>query len=336
MSVAWGDLNARARGLARHLAGPGVLRQLADVPDLAGFVRIARSAGLLAPDAGAQSVLEVELALRRAAARRFRLLLRWAGDRSPVIGIVVEDEDRRSVRAILRGAAAGAASEARLAGLVPTPSLPERLLEDLAARPAPAGVAALLSAWGHPFGPAALAAARVEHPDLFRFELAVDRAFATRAVAGARRGGSVLRDFVADTIDDINLKAALVLAAGESEEPPATAFLAGGRRLTRERFLEAVAAGADAGARLAAAFAPADVAALLRRHAGDAVALERGLLALRIRRLHQRARTDPLSAAPLLTYLLRLRAEQENLRLLLWGAALGAPLALRREWLVPA
>ena len=44
MSVAWGDLNARARGLARHLVGPEVMRQLADAPDLAAFVRAARAA----------------------------------------------------------------------------------------------------------------------------------------------------------------------------------------------------------------------------------------------------------------------------------------------------
>lgn len=336
MSVAWGDLNARARGLGRHLLGAEVLRQLASAADVAGFVRVARAAGVVAPDASAESVLEVELALRRTAARQLRLLLRWVGDRSPLVRIVVEDEDRRSVRAILRGAAAGAASEARLAGLVPTPSLPERLLEELAARPTPKDVAALLAAWGHPFGPAALRAASVEHPDLFRFELEIDRVFAARAVAGARRGGPVLRAFVADTIDYANLGAALVLAAGESEQPPASAFLPGGRRLTRERFLEAVAAGPDAGAKLAAAFAPDEVAGLLGRHAGDAGGLERGLLALRIRRLRALARTDPLGSAPLLAYFLRVRAEQENLRLLLWGAALGAPGALRSEWLVPS
>jgi vacuolar-type H+-ATPase subunit C/Vma6 len=251
------------------------------------------------------------------------------------VRIVLEDEDRRSVRAILRGAAAGAASEARLAGLIPTPALPERLLEELAAKPTPKEVAALLAVWGHPFGPAAVGAASVEHPDLFRLELEIDRVFAARAVAGARRGGPVLRAFVADAIDYANAMAALVLAAGESEQPPASAFLAGGRRLDRQRFLEAVAAGAGAGAKLAAAFG-ADEAALLQRHAGDAGALERELLALRIRRLRDLARRDPLGSAPLLLYFLRLRAEQENLRLLLWGAALGAPDALRRDRLVPS
>lgn len=336
MSVAWGDLNARARGLARHLVEPEVMRQLADAPDLVAFVRVARAAGLVAPDASAESVLEVELALRRTAARQLRLLLRWVGDRAPLVRIVVEDEDRRSVRAILRGAAAGAASEARLAGLVPTPSLPERLLEELAAQPTPREVAALLAAWGHPFGPAALGAASVEHPDLFRFEVEIDRVFAARAAAGARRGGPVLRAFVADTIDYANVRAALVLAAGESEQPAGAAFLPGGRRFARERFLEAAAAGPDAASKLATALAPDEVSAVVRRTAGDAGALERELLALRIRRLRDLARTDPLGSAPLLAYFLRLRAEQENLRLLLWGAALGAPGPLRRDRLVPS
>ena len=89
MSVAWGDLNARVRGLARHLVGPEVMRQLADAPDLAAFVRVARAAGLVASEASAESVLEVELALRRTAARQLRLLLRWVGDRAPLVRIIV-------------------------------------------------------------------------------------------------------------------------------------------------------------------------------------------------------------------------------------------------------
>jgi vacuolar-type H+-ATPase subunit C/Vma6 len=330
----WDDVNARARGLAGHLVAASVIDELAEVPDLAGFTRALRATGLIGAEATVQSPLELELALRRTAARQFNIMIRWLDQRLPLLRVVIEDEDRRSVRAVVRGAAAGAAAEARLAGLVPTPSLPERLLEELARQPRPEDIAALLAAWRHPFGSAALAAAKGQHPDLSRFELEVDRAFATRAAAGARHGGPLLRAFVAETIDYANLHAAMVLAGGETEQPAGPAFLAGGRRLTREAFLAAAAMDSQRAAEhLATSFGPPE-ADIIRRYSRDAAALERELLALRIHRLRSLARRDPLGPAPLLRFFLRLRAQAMNLRVLLWGAALRAPAAVRRERLV--
>jgi vacuolar-type H+-ATPase subunit C/Vma6 len=335
-AATWDDINARTRGLAGHLVTSALLDELAESPDVPAFARSARVAGLIAPETGAQSALELELALRRAAARQFRIVLRWLDRRAALLRVVIEDEDRRSVRAMIRGAAAAAPAETRLAGLVPTPTLPERLLEELARQPRPRDVAALLAAWQHPFGTAALTGAAGEHPDLFRFELEVDRVFAGRAVEGARGGAAVLRSFVAETIDYANLQAALMLAGAESEQAPESAFLAGGARMTRERFLHAVAAGpASVAERLATAF-PTEEARIIRRYARDAGALERELLARRIHRLLDLARRDPLGPAPVLRYFLRLRAQAMNLRLLLWGAALGAPAVARRERLVRA
>jgi vacuolar-type H+-ATPase subunit C/Vma6 len=263
-------------------------------------------------------------------------MLRWLDQRLPLLRVVIEDEDRRSVRAIVRGAAAGAAGETRLAGLVPTPSLPERLLEDLARQPRPGDVAVLLAAWRHPFGTAALAASKGQHPDLSHFELEVDRAFATRAVAGARNGGPLLRAFVAETIDYANLHAAMVLAGGKTEQSAEPAFLPGGRRLSRAAFLAAVAMGSEQAAEsLATSCGPPEME-IIRRYSSDAGALERELLALRINRLRSLARLDPLGPATLLRYFLRLRAQAMNLRVLLWGAALRAPAAVRRERLVRA
>jgi vacuolar-type H+-ATPase subunit C/Vma6 len=334
VSPRWDDINARVRGLAAHLVTPPLLETLAEVPDLPAFARTARAAGLISAETGVQAPLALELALRRAAAGQFRILLHWLDRQLPLLRVVVEDEDRRSVRAIVRGAAAGAPAEARLAGLVPTPSLPERLLEELARQPRPGDVAVLLATWRHPFGTAALAAMTGQHPDLFRFELEVDRVFAARATAGARHGGASLCAFVAETIDFANLNAALVLARGEAEQPAEAAFLPGGRRLIRETFLAAVALGSERAAeRLATSFGRPE-AEIIRRYARDAGALERELLALRIRRLRNLARRDPLGPAPVLGYFLRLRAQAMNLRVLLWGVALRAPTSVRRERLV--
>ena len=101
------------------------------------------------------------LAVRRKAAARMRLLARWAGGRDAVLAVVFEEEDRRSLRALLRGAVQGARAEERLEDLIPTPLLPERALAELARQARPAAIAALLTAWQNPYGPALLQQAGV-------------------------------------------------------------------------------------------------------------------------------------------------------------------------------
>ncbi len=100
----------------------------------------------------------------------------------------------------------GAPSE-RLAGVVPTPALPERALEELARQPSTTRIVALLAAWGHPFGHALLPEGRASRPDLLRLEQAMNRAYAARALKAARRAprpDGARRDllgFVRRTID---------------------------------------------------------------------------------------------------------------------------------------
>ncbi len=149
---------------------------------------------------GTASPAALELALRRAAADRLRLLARWCGPRVAILAVLFEDEDRRSLRALLRGSLQHAPAEARLAGLVPTPTLPERALRELANQATPAAVAALLTAWRNPYGSVLLAAASAAQPDLFTLELLVNRTFAARA-SRAARGTGLLADYVRDAID---------------------------------------------------------------------------------------------------------------------------------------
>jgi vacuolar-type H+-ATPase subunit C/Vma6 len=329
MAPAWDDVNARARGLAGHLLDRAALEDLGGAPDLPTLARRLAERGI--ETAGDSSPAGLELAVRRAGARQVRLLARWLGDRADLLRVILEDEDRRSVRALLRGAVAGAPAAARLAGLLPTPSLPERLLEELAHQLRPRDVAALLTVWKHPFGSPLLGVSSSEHPDLFAVEHALDRAFAARAVEGAARGGGALRAYVADQIDLANAATAVALAGGPAERPAESLFLPGGRRLRLEGYTAAAKAGdiAKAAAIIAVAFEEPR-AALIRRHAGQPVELERALLAERIEALGRQAREDPLGPAPILRYFLRLRAQMVALRLAIWGAALGAPPAVRR------
>ncbi|HEY7028178.1 MAG TPA: V-type ATPase subunit [Gemmatimonadales bacterium] len=332
MSPRWEDLNARARGLATHLAPRTALQELAETPDLMTLAHGCAALGLIAAEPEDVTAVSLELAVRRGAARNLGVIVRWLGPRAPWLRIVLEEEDRRSLHALLRGAAAGVAAELRLAGLIPTPSLPERLLEELARQTRVRDLAALLVIWNHPYGSPLLVEAGAETPDLFRLECALNQTFARRASAGSRQGGRELRDWVEEAIDLENLRGALVLASGEQEVSIAAAFLPGGRRISLEQFSAAAHSGDPQ--RAVPLLAPCfedSTAQLIRRHATRHSALDNAILAHRLDRLRDRARRDPLGPAPLLWYLLRLRAQAVRLRFLIWSKAISLPAPLRRE-----
>jgi vacuolar-type H+-ATPase subunit C/Vma6 len=323
----WGDLDARARGLGTHLLTRQQMDALTAARDLTELADGMRAAGLPADDAVA-SAAGLELAARRAAAAALRVLAGWVGARASVLAVVFEDEDRRSLRALARGAAQHAAPEARMSGLVPTPSLPERALAELSRQPSVAAVAALLAAWGDPYAAALRDVAAAAHPDLLKIELAVNRTFAARALAAARRGRSgELVAYVRETTDLENAAAALILAGQGKDIVPKEVFLAGGARVDIGVFERAVATGdAVAAARLlGAALAPARVAQAFGGDAAGIASIEGTLLRLRIADLHAARRRSPLGPAPLLEYALRLRAQVLDLRRIIWSVALAAP-----------
>jgi vacuolar-type H+-ATPase subunit C/Vma6 len=208
---------------------------------------------------------------------------------------------------------------------MPTPHLPERLLRDLAERSSVREQAALLVAAGHLSGPAVLAAAAGTEPDLFEIELAIARAFAERAVRGARRGGSFLRAHVEDLIDAENSRTAVLLARGASARPAGTAFIPGGRRITAERFARAATAPSPeaAGTALAAVFDGEPEAKALRAHALDPARLDAEMERSLGGRLRRAARQDTLGPAPLLLYLHRLGQQLVALGEIIWVLDLG-------------
>jgi hypothetical protein len=96
-------------------------------------------------------------------------------------------------------------------------------------------------------------------------------------------------------------------------------------------FLDAAAAGSlvTAARQLAVPLAAQGVGELMIRHAGDVARLDWALLRARVRALRLEARRDPLGAAPVLAYVLRLRSQVVALRRCLWGMELGLPPAGR-------
>lgn len=329
MSPVWDDLNARARGLGAHFLTRTQLETLAREPDMPALAAALRHYGVLtAAFTEVPRPEELELAIRRWAATALRILARWAGPRSAALPFVFDDEDRRSLRAIFRGAVQRAPAEGRLAGLIPTPTLPERALEALASAPTAAAASALLAAWHHPLAPAVAPASAAAQPDLFALESALSQALAVRArEAAARAHSRALRTAVREAIDLDNVRTAMLLTTIRRDVVARDQFLPGGARVSIAVFGEAVATGEPhaAGARLAVALSGTPYADLFVGQLADPDLFDDEVLRRRLRDLARRARRDPVGPLPLLWFALRLRAQLLDLQRIIWTVALGAP-----------
>ena len=327
MSLAWEDLIARVRGLGTHLFDWEQLDDLARCRDLNELVRRLEQCGLVIGSAGGAE--DIERAVRRTAAGRMALLARWAGPRNLALRIIFEDEDRRSLRGLLRGLVGAVPAPTRLAGLIPTPSLPARGLEQLAALHRPGEFAALLVAWGNPYGRVLLDHLSSPEPDLLEAELAVARRWATRVVEGAEQGDTMLQSFVAESLDIENITTALLLAGAGYENPLDQCFLPGGTQVGLPLFRRSAEAPDLVSAQryLLEGLAGRSLAGVIASLPAEFNKFEVALLRYRIERLHRRSRLEPLSTAPVLGYALRVRYEVIMLQRIIWGLSLGAPAA---------
>jgi len=317
-------VTARAQGVATHFLRRATLQQALAASDLESLARLLQDAGL--PPVGRPITHGgLELSTRRWAAAHLARLARWLPERPDLGDVLFGDEDRRSVRAMVRGAAAGVPLEARLAGLIPTPRLPERLLRELAAQATVPRIAALLVSWGHPLGTPLLETAVGDEPDLFASERALTSAsLAALARAGRHLGGGFHR-WARATIDLENVLVAL-LAARRSPGEPLDDFLVPGGAVAPTRIAAAArAATTEAAVTALLALLPAGpVVDAMRQHADDPAGLDDAVLAARIVELRRRTRLDPLDAAAVLGFALRLRAQVILVRQAIWRLALGA------------
>ena len=337
----WDDVNARARGLATHLLDRRALDALAASSEWTTF--LARVATLGYPlDPGSGALVDppaFDRAVSGVASARLALLGRWLADRRAVLAVALEDEERRTVRALLRGVAQGASPGARLRAVIPTPALPPRALERLARASTIAELARELVRLGHPAGRVMEdQLRRSSAPGLRTLEWALTRMFSQRAVRAARRGGTVVRQFASDLVDEANLWTLLLAAPLETDAPPDSEFLPGGARVTKtlfarlrverdgDRLLEALRV-ALSGSPLGVALAPDPL---------DLASVEARAAAARIAWLRRVARRDPLGPAVVLSVLERIRAETRALRAIAWGVAFGASGPTLSSWMPEA
>jgi len=322
----WGDLDARARGLSSRLLDRAALLALARAAGLPAL-RAALPAGLRpAERAEDPTPIDLERAARAHAARQLALLSRWADRRRHVLAVIFEEEDLRSARALVRGAAGSLPPARRLAGLLPTTSTPEPALADAAEAPTPQAALERLAAWGRPDAEAAARAAGGIAHDLFHVESLLARGFARRIEKAARRGGRALRAAAAQAVDLENAWTALFAHGFASDVSAADLFLDGGGALDRERYLRAAGAQDPTDRRriVAGAFAGGPLAEPFGDLATPWTKLERAVLRARIDEQRRARHLDPLGPAPLLEFALRLRGQLRDLQTVVWGVTLDA------------
>ncbi len=341
----WDDVNARAVGLATHLLRREQLLRLLEAGTWLAAVRRIIDLGVPIDPAALGSPGEFDRAIGRVAARRLAILDRWLGPRRAALAVIYEDEDRRSLRSLLRGAAHGAAPLARLRALVPTPILPERALERLARAASPDEMIRELWRQGHPAARALAEAARrsarndgTAERGLFGLELALARSFAIRATRSARGGGRDVRQFVATMIDRENAWSLLAAGGWAGDIPADLVFVAGGRAI-REAEFRRIATLTDPDQirdRLAGLFADGPLATVFAERTAPVATLEsRAAVALQAW-FRAVGRRDPLGPGVLFAIIERIRAEAHDLRLVLGGLAMGATASAVEPLLVTA
>lgn len=306
-------LAARARGLGTRLLSAELLAEIDAAIDPAPvFVR----AGLPV------QVDDVEAAAHDRIARDAAILARWSADlgdapardghsRAPLAPLWLY-EDRRSLRAVVRGLAARVPARRRIAGALATPSLPPPVLAELADQVDLAGIARVLAAHDHPFAPAFAGTTL----DPLAIELALGRRFGDLA----RSRDRAMRAFVRQAIDAENAEAALLLAA--RGKGVTDAFVRGGELIDRATFTAASREVPDeARARLAEALEGTPLAAALFDPAPDALA--DATLRWQLSTQVKLRRLEPLGLAPAIHVVLRRRDEARRLRHAAWRMALG-------------
>ncbi|MFN8570732.1 MAG: V-type ATPase subunit [Gemmatimonadaceae bacterium] len=330
----WSDVVARVSGLSGRLASEQVIHVLAESRSLAALSVALATANILATPLERATPRELELAVRRHAAGRLRLLARWAGARVRMLTPLYEDEDRRSLRAVLRGAACGALPDERMAGLIPTPALPERVLHELARQGDVATLVAQLATMGNPYAAALREASMRQHPDLLQLESAVNRTFAARATAAAAMADGAMRDYTQSVLDIENLWSALALWPRRERLDVDHVFLAGGRWLTADAFRDLIQAptAADRETQLRRlSDAPILSAAVTQpARAEDAV------LDALIDQAHATARVEPLGTAPVIRYVLELRRNVRSIDRIIWSLSMQVPVIAVQRALRPS
>ncbi len=223
-----------------------------------------------------------------------------------------------------------------MSGLVPTPHLSERALRVLASQPTTTDIVRMLVLWGHPFGLPLMKAVGAPKPSLLELEVALQRAFAARALASARKADAHLLAYARQVIDVMNAWSALLHFPERDPTIVDLVFVEGGRWIDRDAFSQLMSLERleDARRAIADRFRDSAIGGAFGENERDLAELEAAVLRAQIVEQSRAARIAPDSSATLIRFALQVRAEVLNLRRVIWGVALHAPAVLLEATMV--
>lgn len=322
----WVDVDVRVRGLSACIPNDRQLAAIGRLGDLASLAaRLVPMGASKRPDGAAPDPRTLIRRMHRRAGAMLRLVSHWSGQRASLLSPLFEDEDCRSLRALLRGVREGTPRCQVLGSLIPTPSLPLRHLSHLALSDDATGLAAFLARAGNPYGAALLNEVR-RHPDLnSRVDSVLTHTYTERARRVAPRSGRAMRTYVERITDLANVQAALIGADFGMHPSAESCFAEGGTLVPREAFLEAVALGTRREA--AMMLGPFLRASPLEAATGTDPYPEERILRALVREQRDIARLDPLGPAPIIEFVLRLRYTLLVVQRVVWSVAAESSMA---------
>lgn len=244
MSSDYGYINARIRGMKSKLLGPEFYNEALASSDFRAFLSTLGQSTYGRDLEESQSRYEGLKALDAALARNFYQTTRSIsnfsdGQAGELIAILLLRYDLANIKAIARAKHAGRSVEDIQASLFPAGELKPAVLDTVAAASDMAGVAQALLTTSTPLRSAFARAVTVYQTDrdLYRLELALDRAFykvMLEALEKANADSDFMR-YIKREIDATNLRTALKLRSAGSSALDEL-FIPGGKEIGRTLF----------------------------------------------------------------------------------------------------
>src|SRR5512136_2805943 len=210
-------VNARIKGMKRHLLDPSVFETLILKPDVESIlVELGNTAykdEIEKASVQYKGITCIEVALRRDFSAAFRKILRFMkGDESEkYIKILLGRWDVQNIKTILRGKNIHIPSAEILECLIPAGELDETTMVELIKQPDVKAVIDLLATWGISYAKPLTRNFKEysEKRDLAILEYAIDQFYynnALRAVKGENYDDRLVREMVMTEIDVTNIK----------------------------------------------------------------------------------------------------------------------------------
>ena len=253
-------VNARIRGMKRHLLHTSVFETMILKPDVESIITELGTTSYKEEIEKASiqytGITCIEVALRKDFAHAFRKILGFMkGDESEkYIKILLGRWDVQNIKTILRGKNIHVTSAEILECLVPAGELDETTLVELIKQPDVKAVIDLLATWGISYAKPLTSTFKEfsETRDLAILEYAIDRFYyknSLKAVKGESYDDRILRDMIMTEIDVTNIKNVMRMIRDKVDVNEAQSYLIdGGVILDTDKLLTMVKAGTLEGA----------------------------------------------------------------------------------------